>query len=160
MTFVLLTSSCSLYNIDSVDTGEFYYPANSPDEVVYLENTNKDYAVIATVTVNGERKQRDFDEVIVKMKREAAILGGNAITDIRSDATGVWQRLPAQKRIGNAYVRANYMASVIVFTGADRVPMKMDTKPLDMDVEPLKTDTEPLNRNTVPINADVVDEDL
>lgn len=47
------------------------------------------------------------------MKREAAILGGDAITDIQSDATGTWKRLPIQKTIGNAYVRSNYTAEVV-----------------------------------------------
>ena len=53
-------------------------------------------------------------EGIEKMKSEAAILGGEAITDIQSDATGLWKRLPAQRTIGNAYVRANFTASVVV----------------------------------------------
>ena len=113
--FVLITSSCSIYHINSVDSGDTFYPAKSIDEVVYLEEVDENYTVIGTVTVNGERKQRNIDDVIVKMKREAAILGGDAITDIQSDATGVWKRLPVQQTIGNAYVRANYTASVVIF---------------------------------------------
>ncbi len=113
--FVLLTSSCSIYHIHSVDSTDNYYPSKSAGEVAYLEEIDEDYAIIGTVTVNGERKQRSIDDILVKMKREAAILGGNAITDIQSDATGVWKRLPVQQTIGNAYVRANYTASVIVF---------------------------------------------
>ena len=115
VTFVLLTSSCSLYHINSIDSSDTYYPTTSADEVVYMEEVDGDYSIIGTVTINAERKQRNIDDVIVKMKREAAILGGEAITDIQSDATGVWKRLPVQQTIGNAYVRANYTASVIVF---------------------------------------------
>ena len=115
ITFVLLTSSCSIYHINSVDSGDTYYPAKSTDEVVYLEEIDEDYEIIGTVTVNGERKQRNIDDILGKMKREAAILGGDAITDIQSDATGVWKRLPVQQTISNAYVRANYTASVVVF---------------------------------------------
>lgn len=113
--FVLLTSSCSIYHIHSVDSTDNYYPSKSAGEVAYLEEIDEDYAIIGTVTVNGERKQRSIDDILVKMKREAAILGGNAITDIQSDATGVWKRLPVQQTIGNAYVRANYTASVVIF---------------------------------------------
>ncbi|MCK5180228.1 MAG: hypothetical protein KAR32_11920, partial [Candidatus Omnitrophica bacterium] len=97
--FVLLTSSCSIYHIHSVDSTDNYYPSKSAGEVAYLEEIDEDYAIIGTVTVNGERKQRSIDDILVKMKREAAILGGNAITDIQSDATGVWKRLPVQQTI-------------------------------------------------------------
>lgn len=113
--FVLLTSSCSIYHINSVDSTNDYYPSKSVDEVVYLEEIDEDYEIIGVVTVNSERKQRSIDDILVKMKREAAILGGDAITDIQSDATGVWKHLPVQQTIGNAYIRANYTASVIVF---------------------------------------------
>ncbi len=114
ITLVLLTSSCSIYHINSVDSGDTYYPAKSADEVVYLEEIDETHEIIGTVTVNAERKQRDIDDILVKMQREAAILGGDAITDIQSDASGVWKRLPVQQTIGNAYVRANYTATVVV----------------------------------------------
>ena len=115
ITFVLLTSSCMVYHVNSVDSGDTYYPAKSANEVVYMEEIDETHEIIGTVTINAERKQRDIDDILVKMKREAAILGGDAITDIQSDATGVWKRLPVQKTVGNAYVRANYTASVVVF---------------------------------------------
>jgi hypothetical protein len=115
ITFVLLTSSCMVYHVTSVDSGDSVYPAKSAEEVVYLEEIDETHEVIGTVTINGERKQRDIDDILNKMKREAAILGGDAITDIQSDATGVWKRLPVQQTVGNAYVRANYTASVVVF---------------------------------------------
>jgi hypothetical protein len=110
---VLLTSSCSIYHIDSSYTTDDYYPPASTSEVVYLESINQPHEVIGTVTVNAERRQR-LNDVIEKMKREAGILGGNAITNVRTDATGLWKRLPAQHTIGNAYVRANFTASVVI----------------------------------------------
>ena len=110
---VLLTSSCSLYHIDSSYTTDDYFPPESKGEVVYLESIDQPHVVIGTVTVNAERRQR-LTDVIEKMKHEAGVLGGNAITDVRSDATGLWKRLPAQHTIGNAYVRANFTATVVI----------------------------------------------
>jgi hypothetical protein len=94
---------------------ETFYPAKNTEDVVYLESVDREHEVIGTVIVNGERKQRNMDDVIQKMRREAAILGGDAITNIQSDATGVWKKLPAHETLKNAYVRANYTASVVVF---------------------------------------------
>ena len=110
---VLLTSSCSIYNITSQSTTDTYYPSRENGDVVYLDRIDDTYEIIGTVTVNAERRQR-LSDVIERMKREAAILGGEAITNIQSDATGPWKRLPIQKTIGNAYVRANFTASVVV----------------------------------------------
>lgn len=109
-----LTSSCSIYHVTSTNTTEAFYPPKSIDDVVYLEHVDRPHEVIATVTVNAERRQ-PVSGVIDRMRREAAILGGDAITDIQTDATGLWKRLPAQQVIGNAYVRANFTASVVVF---------------------------------------------
>jgi len=110
---VLLTSSCSIYHITSTNTTDDYYPARDTGDIVYLDRIDDTYEIIGTVTVNAERRQR-LNDIIEKMKREAAILGGEAITNIQSDATGPWKRLPVQQTIGNAYVRANFTASVVV----------------------------------------------
>ena len=112
---VLLTSSCSIYHITSESSTDSYYPAGETSAVVYLDRIDDTYEVIGTVTVNAERRQR-LNDIIERMKHEAAILGGEAITDLQSDATGVWKRLPIQQAIGNAYVRANFTASVVVNT--------------------------------------------
>ena len=110
-----LTSACSIYHVNSVDTTEEYYPSKqTANDVVYLQTVDRPNEVIAQVIVNTERR-RTVSEVIGKMKREAAILGGDAITDIRTDASGAWKKLPAQALVGNAYIRANFTASVIVF---------------------------------------------
>ena len=114
---VLLTAGCSIYSVDSQSLTEEFYPSkSSANDVVYLETVTQPHEVIATVVVNTERRQQQkMEDVIEKMKREAAILGGDAITDIKTNAGGTWKKLPAQKLIGNAYVRANFSASVVVF---------------------------------------------
>lgn len=113
--FSIFISGCSLYRINSQDTTLEYYPAkDSPSEVVYLEKVTKPHDVMGYVTVNAERNQR-LNHVIEKMKREASILGGDAITDIKTDATGTWKKLPAQALIGNGYVRANFSANVVAY---------------------------------------------
>ena len=110
---VLMVSSCSLYHVSSLSTTDDYYPPKEAEEVPYMENIEQEYAVIGIVTVNAERRQQ-ISDIIKKMRREAAILGGDGFTDLKTDATGVWKHLPAQQLIGNAYVRANFTSSVIV----------------------------------------------
>jgi len=114
VTIVLLTSSCSIYHVTSNQTAEEFYPTKDVEKVVFIEIVEQPHKTIGNVIVNAERRQR-LSEVIHRMKREAAILGGDAITDIKTDASGIWKRLPVQQMIGNAYVRANFTASVIIF---------------------------------------------
>ena len=112
---VVIFAGCSLYHVDSKDTTlDFYPPKESADQIVYIENVQKPHQVIGYVTVNTERRQW-MSEILEKMKREAAILGGDAITGISSDSTGEWKRLPAQEIVGKAYIRANFRATVVVF---------------------------------------------
>jgi len=112
---MLFTCSCSVYHITSEGTTNEYYPSKEiAEDVVYVKNVNQPHEVIAHITVNTERRQK-LGDIIAKMKREAAILGADAITDIKSDATGRWKKLPAQDLIGNAYVRANFTVSAVVF---------------------------------------------
>ena len=111
----LMLTGCSFYNINSVETSEEYFPSKkSALDVVYLEQVDKPHTVIGTITVNTERRQR-LSDIIERMQFEAAVLGGDAITNIQSDSTGTWKKLPAQNLIGNAYVRANYSATVVAF---------------------------------------------
>ena len=112
---VFLTSSCSIYHVNSVDSVDAYYPPKSTHQVVYMKVVDRDHEIIGTVTVNTERRQRNIDDILAKMKREAAILGGDAITDIQTNATGTWKRLPILKTFENAYIRSNYTATVVVF---------------------------------------------
>ena len=103
-----------MYSVDSQETTMNYYPSkNSPDDVVYLESVPQAHDVIGVVTVTTERNQK-MEVIIQKMKREAAILGADAITNINTDATGTWKKLPPNL-LGNAYVRANFSATAVVF---------------------------------------------
>ncbi len=112
---VVVAAGCSIYHINSEDISADYYPSKkTANDVVYLDAIDRPHEIIAYVTVNAERRQ-NIDDVITKMKREAAILGGDAITDIKTDGSGVWKKLPAQHLIGNGYVRANFKATVVIF---------------------------------------------
>nr|HPN88940.1 hypothetical protein [Candidatus Omnitrophota bacterium] len=94
---ISIVSGCSFYQIDSSDLTTDYYPSKkNTNDVVYLETIKEPHEIIGYVTVTTERRQQ-MQDVIQKMKREAAILGADAITDIRSNATGQWKKLPAQK---------------------------------------------------------------
>ena len=105
---------CSLYKIDSQDTTlDFYPPKASPDKVAFLEKVDQPHEVIGIVTVDAERN-RPLDEVVAKMKYEAAILGGDAITDIRRDIDEGAGKRP-EKFLSNAYIRIRYTAKVVVF---------------------------------------------
>jgi len=110
-----ISSSCTIAHVSSEDTSVNYYPSKtSIDDIAYIENVTKPHEMIGVVTISAERN-RPMAEILEKIKREAAVLGGDAVTDIQTDATGTWKRLPAQKIIGNAYVRANFSAAVVVF---------------------------------------------
>jgi hypothetical protein len=112
---LITTAGCSVYHIDSKDTTMDFYPSKtSLSQVVYLEKVDRPYVQIGEVVVNTERRQ-NLSQVIDKMRYEAAVLGGDAITDVRSNATGTWKSLAGQDLIGNAYVRANFTAKVIIF---------------------------------------------
>lgn len=112
---IFLASACSFYNINSEEvTSKFYPPKESSDQVAYLDNVTQAHEIIGFVTVNAERHQ-SMDEITEKMKHEAAMLGGDAITNITTDASGAWKKVPPQKLLGNAYVRANFTATVVAF---------------------------------------------
>lgn len=112
---LLVLNSCSVYQIDSNPSSATYYPPKkSPSEIVYLESLSRPHEIIGTVVVTTERRQA-LENIIPKMQYEAAMLGGDAITDIETDATGTWKKIKAKALLGNAYIRANYSAKVIVF---------------------------------------------
>ncbi|HOW36349.1 MAG TPA: hypothetical protein PL155_08065 [Candidatus Omnitrophota bacterium] len=119
----IFTCACTLYQIDFESTSDNYYPAKtSANEVVYLETVNRPYEVIGTVTVNAERNQK-LDNVVDKLKLEAAILGGDAITNIQTNAgTGKWAKTKPKKIFGNANVRTNFVAQVIAFKDVQAGP--------------------------------------
>jgi len=109
--FILSLSACSIYHIDSRDSTTHYYPSKkSTDEIAYIEKIDQPHEIIGYVTVNTERRQTITD-VLEKMKREAAILGAEALTNIQTDASGTWKNLPAQELIGNVVSSSSIMVS-------------------------------------------------
>ncbi len=123
---VLSASGCSLYTVNSEETTEDFYPSkSSASQILYLERVDQAHKVIGYVTVNTERT-KTLEEVVDQLKREAAILGGDAITDVQTDATGFWKKLPGQRLIGNAYIRINFKAAVAAFDQTGPVPPKQD----------------------------------
>jgi len=81
----VILAGCSLYRVDSTDlSSDFFPPKNSADQVVYLEKLDKPYEVIGLVKITTDRVNSQ-EEVVAKMRYEAAILGADAITDIVSD---------------------------------------------------------------------------
>ncbi len=107
-------SGCSIYQIDSKGTTpDFYPPKKSINDVAYLEKIDKPYEEIGVVTVVTERRQT-LEDVLSKLKNEAAILGGDAITDVQTNADDMWKKVKPQKLFGNAYTRAKYTARVVV----------------------------------------------
>ncbi len=105
----LILSACSLYKINSDETSlEFYEPKSTSSQVQFLENADlPGFEVIGTVVVNTERRT-PTDVVITKAKREAARLGGDAITNLREEPP-----LRKGKFFKNAYIRTNYRADVL-----------------------------------------------
>ena len=111
----IFSCGCTVYQIDSKETSQDFYASKSNiNDVVYMEKVNKPYTEIAIVTVTTERNQT-LQNVLPKLKQEAAMLGADAITDIQSDSTDLWKELPSQKLLGNAYIRTNYTAKAIVW---------------------------------------------
>lgn len=114
MTGVFVFSGCSLYRLDSEDTTlDFYPPKASVNDVVYLKKIDKPYEVVGVVSLDAER-MHPIEDVLMKMRYEAAILGGDAITDLRSDLDEVKQKKVEQLFV-NARLRVRYSARVVVF---------------------------------------------
>jgi hypothetical protein len=107
-------TGCTLYQIDSKDTSNDYYPPKTNiDEVQYLEKVDRPFEQIGVVTVTTERRQ-SLADALPKLKQEAAILGGDAITDVQVDPTDNWKKVRPKKLLGNAYIRATYTAKVLI----------------------------------------------
>ena len=111
-----ILAGCSFYSINSEEVTENYYPPkNSVDSVVYLEEVKDPHEVIGFVTVNTERRQK-MQDVLEKMKREAAVLGGDAITNItrKTSKGGEKMKLAKLKKFfEDGSIRATFTATVI-----------------------------------------------
>ena len=117
LTSVIFLSACSLYRIDSDETAMEFFPSKkSGKDVVYLEKVDQPCETLGTVSINTERRV-ELSEVIEKIKREAAIIGGDAVTNIQ-------EKPPVHKGIlKNGYIRTNYTAEVLRFK-TDSAPTK------------------------------------
>ena len=114
----ILISSCSFYNINSDEVTENYYPPKSSlDNIAYLDEVKEPHEVIGFVSVSTERRQK-MPDVLEKMKREAAILGGDAITNItRKTASGdeKMKMSKLKKFFENGNIRSTFTATVVSF---------------------------------------------
>ena len=100
VSFSIFLAGCSLYRVDSQDlSSDFYPPKDSSDQVVYFEKLDKPYDLIGIVKITTERMV-PLDDVMARMRYEAAVLGADAITDI------VAQQQP---------FRVEYTAKAVVF---------------------------------------------
>lgn len=97
-------SGCTFYKVDAneivVAPSQKFQTAH---EVQYLENVTVPYDVIGHVTVNTERRNSK-EEVIEKMKRQVAVLGGDAVTNV----------VQTDKPSPITHVRTIYTGTVIV----------------------------------------------
>ncbi len=108
---------CTLYQIesDSITSGKLKEAKKTKDQILYLETVTKPHTVIGKITVNSERNQK-FENVIEKLRTEAAMLGADAITNIQTNAgTGTWARIKPKNLLGNGNIRLNYVADAIIF---------------------------------------------
>ncbi len=108
MLLLISVSGCTFYAVDAQEiviapSGK----VSTEHDVQYLETVNVPYEVIGHVTVNTERRN-SLEEVIEKMKRQVAILGGDAVTNI----------IQTDKPSAIAHVRTIYTGTVIVFKNA------------------------------------------
>lgn len=112
----LFLSACSVNHIDSDETALEFFPSKATaKDIVYLETVDQPHEILGTISVNTERRW-DRDTVIEKIKREAALIGGDAFTNIQ-------EKPPVIKgKFKNAYLRTNYTAEVVKFTGAGPAP--------------------------------------
>ena len=119
---LLFFSGCTLYQINTEETTFDSYPAKlSKDEVAYLENVNVPHKVIGYVKINAEKNQKK-DEIIDRLKEQAAELGGDAITNITTDSlTAQWATHWTLRIFTNANIRENYMADVVHYLTPEEI---------------------------------------
>lgn len=102
---VLISSGCTFYAVDANEILKASNKEVAKKDIRYIENVSVPYEVIGHVTVNTERRN-SMDEVIDKMKRQVAMLGGDAITNI----------IQTDKPSPITHVRTVYTGTVIIFT--------------------------------------------
>ena len=113
---IFFLTGCSLYHVDSQETAlDSYAPKVSAEQVVYQENIERTHEVIGVVSVTADRA-RPLEDIIDIMKGEAAMLGGDAITEVHSGpAAPVAGHGKSSGLFANAAIRLQYSAKVIAF---------------------------------------------
>lgn len=112
---LVLWSGCSVYRVDSQDTTlDFFPPKSSVDQVSYVASPERPHEIIGVVTLTADRAH-PFAEAVDRMRQEAAILGGDAITDIRVGPDSFGGTSKGKKRTVVANIFEHYSAKVIVF---------------------------------------------
>ncbi|MDP2654460.1 MAG: hypothetical protein Q8Q08_10575 [Candidatus Omnitrophota bacterium] len=113
---VLGAAGCSLYHVNSEEvTFNYHPPKKSATEVVYLEAVDRPHEVVGFVTVNAERRQK-MPAVIEQLKKEAGVLGGDAITNITKNGKGgTEEKTGLKKFLANGNIRTSFTATVISF---------------------------------------------
>ncbi len=113
---VLSCTSCSIYHINS-DQQVFLEDRNAnrdPQEIEVLENVSRAHKVLGTIVLNTERNE-DMYSILWRMKKEAVVMGGDAITNLKVNATGFWEKMPFKKLTANGYIRANFTVDVVAY---------------------------------------------
>ena len=98
-------AGCTSYRVNAEEIAfKSTIPQENLNRIQYLETVNVPYEVIGTVIVRTERRN-NIDEVVDKMKRQIAVLGGDAVTNIvQVDNPGPFTS-----------IRTTYKGTVIVF---------------------------------------------
>lgn len=84
MTTIAITclAGCTFYRVDGDEIAYFAkHPKGNQKDIKYLETVTVPYEVIGTVEVSTERRN-SIEEVVEKMQRQIAVLGGDAVTNI------------------------------------------------------------------------------
>ncbi len=109
----VFVSACSIYKVNYEETSTaFYPPKKSSMDVKFIESISEPHEVLGFVTVNTERRQQ-LSEIIEKMKREAAALGGDAITNVTMNSKGIPKEIKGKNMLANAYIRTTFTATVV-----------------------------------------------
>lgn len=94
--FCLILAGCAVYRVDSKAASDgFYLPKGLADQVLYLESVDKPHDVIGIISLATERAS-PREEVLARMRAEAAILGADAITALLSDNEPIGVRYTAK----------------------------------------------------------------
>ena len=84
-------SGCSVVRIDSEETSfDINVPKNAADKIVFQDKIDGPYEIIGIVSVSAE-KAKTLEDVLPRMRQEAAVLGGDVLTGISIEPEGVFR---------------------------------------------------------------------